>query len=538
MTQRIFANGRIYTVDARHPRAEALAVDEGRIRAVGTREAVRAAMQPDAEEIDLGGRTVLPGLIDAHNHFLATGEALASIDARHPRVGSVEELVAAIAAAAAKTPPGRWIRAVGLDYAKFADGRSPTRWDLDRATRDHPVLVQHVSGHFALVNTAGLALRGIDERTPDPKGGRLVRDETGRLTGLLLDAAMGLVRPVMVDVGNHGPNIHTDASLEDHLANLERADRAYLAAGLTTVCDPQVTRRELTVYREAKRQGRLRVRVVCMPLSHQLRELLTIGLAGPFGDDRLAIGGMKFYSDGSLIGGTAAFSEPYGERGEFTGLTYWQPDELAAMIREAHAAGWQVGVHAQGDRAIAMTLDAVEAAMRAAPRADPRHRIEHAGLPTPSQLERIAALGIFTITQPLYLRDSGDEFLRRLGERAHRLQPLREAITRGVRVVLSSDSFVASYRPLETIAAAMLRRTRSGRPIGAGQALSLEEAVRAHTLEAARAIFMEDRLGSIEPGKLADFVVIDGELFATSPERIADLPIWMTVVGGEIVWRA
>ncbi len=537
-TDRIFRNGRIHTLDARGTRAEAVGVVEGRIRAVGTREAVRAAMPPGVPEIDLGGRTVLPGFIDAHNHFLATGEALGAVDVFYPRVGSIEGLVAAIAAAAARTPAGRWIRAVGLNHAKFPDGRPPTRWDLDRATRDHPVLVQHVSGHWALVNSAALATRSLDERTPDPQGGRLVRDAQGRLTGLCLDAAMGLVQPVAVDIGSHGPNFHVEALLDELLVDLDRATRAYLAAGLTTVCDPQVTRRELAVYREARRRGRLGVRTVCMPLSHQLHELRAVGLAGPFGDEWLAVGGMKFYADGTLIGGTAAFSEPDAGCHAPGGLLYWPPDELAAMIREAHAAGWQVGVHAQGDRAIEIALDAIERAMRAAPRAEPRHRIEHAGLPTPTQLDRIAALGIIAVNQPRYLHDSGDEFLRRLGPRADRLQPLRDELTRGIAVVLSSDAFVASYRPLDTIAASVSRRTRGGVPIGLDQELTVEEAVRCHTVEAARAIFMEDHLGSLEPEKLADLVVLDRDPFVTPPDEIPDVPVRMTVVGGEIAWRA
>jgi predicted amidohydrolase YtcJ len=535
--ERVFGNGRVYTAAAAGARAEAVGVADGRIRAIGTAEAVRAAMRPDAEIIDLGGRTVLPGFIDAHNHFLATGEALAALDVSYPRVRSIEDLVAAIAARAATTPAGHWIRAVGLNHEKFPEGRAPTRWDLDRATGDHPVMVQHLSGHLALVNSAALAARGLDERTSAPKGGQLVRDLEGRLTGLCLDAAMGLVVPAAVDIGSHGPNFHAEAPLEELVTHLDHAGRAYLAAGLTTVCDPQVTRREFIAYRETQRRGQLRVRTVCMPLSNQLREFGAIGLAGVFGDDRLAIGGMKFYADGSLISGTASFSQPYGERGEFTGLTYWRPEELSAMVSEAHAAGWQVGIHAQGDHAIEMALAAIGGALRAARRADPRHRLEHAGFPTRAQLEQIVALGVVTVNQPLYLHDSGDEFLRRLGARAHRLQPLQEELALGIRVVLSSDAFVASYRPLETIAAAVRRRTRSGATIGADQSLTLEEAVRAYTIEAARAIFMDDRLGSLERGKLADFVVLDGDLFATPPERIPDLRVWMTVVGGEVAWH-
>jgi len=532
--QVIYLNGRVYTGDRL---AEAVGVEGDRIRAVGTLAHVRKALGRGAHELDVGGRTVLPGFVDAHNHFLATGEELSGLDVRYPRVGSIEELVSAVRAAAEETPAGRWIRGFGMDYAKYPQGRLPTRHDLDGATRDHPVAIAHVSGHFVLASSAALAVRGVTDDTPDPKGGALARDGEGRLTGLCLDTAMGLVLPVAVDIGCHGPNFHFKVPLEDHLAGLERATDAYLAAGLTTVGDAQVTRRELTVYSEARRRGLLRIRTVCMPLSSQLDELLALGLTGPFGDEMLSIGPMKFYADGTLIGGTAAFREPYGRHGEFLGSTYWEPDELAEMVGRAHTGGWQVGIHVQGDRAMEMTLDAIEGALRASPRDDHRHRLEHAGYPTGDQLRRIASLGVTTVDQPLYLHDSGDEFIARLGGRAHRLQPLRDELELGIPVVLSSDSFVASYRPLETIQAAVLRRTREGEPIGADQALTVEEAVHSYTVEAARSLGLEDRIGSLEPGKLADLVVLDGDLFTTPPERIAELPVWLTVVGGEPAWR-
>ncbi len=528
-------NARVVTADERGTRASAVGIAGERIAVVGSDEEVLRAL-PDAERLDLGGRTVLPGFIDAHNHFLATGESLGWTDVRYPGVASVEDLVARVAEAAARTPAGAWVRAFGFDHAKYE--REPTRWDLDRAAPEHPVAVLHVSGHHVLVNSRVLEAAGVDEDTPDPEGGRLVRDERGRITGLCLDAACQLVQPVAVDIGSHGPNFHTAAPLEELVEAVERAGRAYLAAGLTTVCDAQVTVRELGAYREARQLGRLPVRTVCMPLSHQLETYAAIGLAGPFGDDRLWIGPMKLYADGSLIGGTAAFTEPYGERGEFPGSLYHEPEELERLIVRAHALGWRVGVHTQGDRAMGVVVGAFEAAQRAHPREDPRFRIEHAGYPTPEQLRRMAALGVVTVNQPRYLVDSGDEFLRRLGERAHRLQPLREELELGIRVVLSSDADVASYRPLDTIAAAASRRTLAGREIGADQALTVEEAIRAHTIEAAFAIGAEDRLGSIEPGKLADLVVLDRDPFGEPPEAIPDIPVWMTLLGGEIAFSA
>jgi predicted amidohydrolase YtcJ len=534
----LIVNGRIWSGDPANLRPEAVAIKENRIAAVGTDQAARDSVSREATVIDAGGRTVLPGLIDAHNHYLATAEALASVNVRFPAVTSRADLTRVIGEVAEVTPPGRWIRAVGLDWSKFPDGQPPTGKDLDEATLGHPVIVYHVSVHHALVNTPAMRERGITDAVQDPPGGRFVRDEAGRLTGLCLDAATDLILPVVVDIGCHGPNFHTLLPGEDSLALLTDASRVYLAAGLTTVCDPQVTRREMRIYREAAIRGVLGLRVALMPLSNHLDDFEAIGIAPPFGGDHLRIAAMKLYADGTLIGGTAWFSEPYGPHGEFTGSTYWQPEQLKDLVVRAHRNGWKVGIHTQGDAAIAMSLDAIEAAMRSAPRVDNRHRIEHCGYPTPEQIGRMAHLGVIPVNQPNFLVDSGDDFIRHLGERAHRLQPIREELDAGIRPVLSSDAFVSSLRPLDTISAAMTRRTRTGTPIGEDHRMTLDEALRAHTIDAAVAIGMEDRIGSLQPGKLADVTIVDGDLQATAPERIGSLGTWMTILDGNIAWSA
>lgn len=528
--QFLIRGGRVFKASDSEPWTESLVIVDDRVAAVGP-AADLAEQFPRARVVDVEGRTVLPGFIDAHNHFLATGESLASADVRYPGVASLEDLLATIARAAAESTEGEWISAFGYDDAKFEPVL--TRWDLDRLSTARPIRVLHVSGHHLFVNSRALDLAGVGNDAEDPPGGRLVRGPDGRLSGHLMDAAMNLVALVAVDIGSHGPNFHTELSLEEAVRHVDRASRAFLAAGLTTVCDAQVTRRELTAYREARRQDRLGVRTVCMPLSHQLADFEAVGLAGPFGDDRLRLGAMKFYADGSLIGGTAWFTEPYGVHGELAGSMYHPPAELEEMIVAAHVAGWQVGVHVQGDRAVSVVLDALEAALRVAP-GDHRHRLEHAGYPTRADIERMARLGAITVNQPNYLYDSGDEFISRLGARAHELQPLRDELDAGVHVVLSSDSDVTSYRPLATIRTAIDRRTRSGASIGPTQALTLDEALRAHTLTAAYALQMEDLVGSLEPGKLADLVVVDGDLDGDLDE-LASRDAWLTMVGGEIV---
>jgi predicted amidohydrolase YtcJ len=537
-TTTVYTNGRILTSDPRQPSAAAVAIRDGRIVAVGEAGAVRPHLEAGAATVDLGGRTLVPGLIDAHNHMACTAETFFAVDASPRSVSSIAELVAEINGAAERTPPGAWIRGFGMDWTRFAEGRKPTRRDLDEAGDEHPVVILHVSGHYALVNSRALADSGLTEAAADPEGGSLERDESGRLTGLLLDSATNLVLQTSVDICGHGPNIHTAIETDELARMIGEASRRYLAAGLTTICDPQVTSREMRAYQLARTRGDLPIRTVMLPLSHQLDEYLAIGMVGPMGDDHLRIGAMKFYTDGAITGGTAMFSEPMGSRGQYPGTLYHQPAELARLLRRAAGAGWQLAIHTMGDRAMGIMLDAVEAAMAAAPDGDVRHRIEHSTWPTPEQLARIARLGMVPVTQPGSIAELGDIWHDHLGERVHRAMPLRDQLELGIRPAISSDAFVQSYRPLDTIAAAVHRVTPSGFQVGPDQQLTVEEAIAAHTINAARALHLEDRIGSIEVGKLADFAVLDGDLLATPADAIRQIPIWMTVIGGEVLHSA
>ncbi len=525
----------ILTMDPAQPRADAVGVVHGRVVAVGELEAVRAALPPDAEEIDAGARTVVPGFVDAHNHYLATAESFAGVEARD--VTSIAELQRLVGEFAERRAPGTWIRGHGLEWSAYAEGRQPTRRDLDEVSRTHPILLEHVSGHAILVNSLAMDQRGVRDDVRDPDGGTFDRDDRGRPTGIARDAATNLLLGPSVDIGHHGPNFHTELELDEGVGMLAAAAPRYFGAGLTTIADPQVSRRELGVYREAARLGVGGPRIVAMPLSHQLDELVEIGLAGPFGDDRLRIGAMKFYTDGAITAGTAAFSDGLGPS-RSTGTFYHEPEAFRALIARAHAAGWQIAIHTMGDRAFDLALGALEAAFRAGGSDDSRPRVEHGTYPTPPQRERMAALGVTPVTQPGSIRELGSVWKIQLGERLHEAMPMRAWLDLGIRPAISSDAFVQSYRPLDTISAATHRVTPDGTPAGAHHELTIEEAVRAHTIDAARALRLEDRIGSLEIGKLADVAVVDGNLLAADPARIGALDTWLTLQDGVVVHDA
>jgi len=524
----------VLTMDPARPRAEAIGIEGDRIVAVGDLEAVRREVPPDAEEIDTGGRTIVPGFIDAHNHYVATAESFAGLEARDVR--SIAELQRRVGELAERRAPGTWIRGHGLEWSAFEEGRAPNRRDLDEVSRTHPILLEHVSGHAILVNSLAMDLRGVRDDVRDPSGGTFDRDDRGRPTGIARDSATNLLLGPSVDIGHHGPNFHTELEVDDGVAMLAAAAPRYFAAGLTTIADPQVSRRELGVYRAAHARGMPGPRIVVMPLSHLLSELIEIGLAGPFGDDRLRIGAMKFYTDGAITAGTAAFSEGLGPT-RATGTFYHEPDAFRSLIARAHEAGWQIAVHTMGDRAYDLLLGALEDAFRSAPVEDPRPRVEHGTYPTPDQQSRMAVLGLTPVTQPGSIRELGGVWKPQLGDRIHETMPMRAWLELGIRPAISSDAFVQSYRPLDTISAAAFRMAPDGTRVGPHHELSIEEAVRAHTLDAARAIRMEDRLGSLEPGKLADIAVVDGDLLAAEPARLGELSVALTIVGGEIVHR-
>ena len=537
----LLVNANVLTMDPARPRAAAVAVAGGRIAAVGADAAELAAGVSTDKVIDLKGATLIPGFHDAHNHMVGFGLSLAEVDLRG---GSLDELYARVAARAAATPPGEWVTGAGYDQNHL--GAHPHRDALDRVAPGRRVWLKHTSGHMCVVNSLVLGDLGIDASARHVDGGLVAADAAGRPTGLLEERAQGLVggltRPYPL------------ATLADAVA---AAAQAYLREGLTSVTEAGIgggwvghSPVELAAYVAAREQGRLPVRVELMVISDALRPLaahpsdgieagLDLGLRTGFGDDWLRLGPMKVFTDGSLVGRTAAMSDPY--EGEPGNRGYLQADagQLTAAIIAAHRAGWRVAAHAIGDRAIDLALDAFAAAAARYPRRDQRHRIEHFAAARPDQVARAAALGVLPVPQGRFATEIGDGMLAAVGPARHSwLYRQRSVLDAGLVLPGSSDRPVVAGSPLLGLHDMVNRRTAAGAPFNAAEAVTAAEALRAYTWGSAYASKAEHVKGSVEPGKLADLTVLSEDPTAVDPARIAGLEVIATIVGGEFRYSA
>ena len=524
-------NARVYTVDAQNPTAEAFAVDEGRLVAVGSEADVLAAY-PDWDRRDLDGLTVIPGLIDAHAHLMGLGESLLQADL----VGTTSkaEIVERLRAFAVDLPEGAWLSGRGWDQNDWGDGEPfPTRADLDAAFPDVPVLLRRIDGHAVWANTAALRAAGLDpeaEAPADPEGGASIRDETGRPTGVFVDNAIGLVSRAV-----------PEADEAFYAEALTRALDETTKYGLTGVHEAGTPLAVIDLYREFTASGRFPLRNYAMITPGEIAAFCD---AHPEGvreaDDRLVVRSVKVYADGALGSRGAALLDDYADDPGNHGLLF-QPDEtLQATVEQAMRCGLQVNTHAIGDRANRQVLDAYEAAIEATGGARGRHRVEHSQILALDDIERFARLGVIASVQPTHATSDMPWAEDRIGDRAVGAYAWRRLVDAGARLALGSDFPVERVDPLLGFHAAVTRQDAENAPAGGwygNQVLTREEALRGFTLDAAYAAFMEDEVGSLEVGKRADFVVLSADLMAVPPEAILDTHVVQTVLGGETVYE-
>ncbi len=537
---RLFENANVHTLNAHTlagERPEAFLVVGNTIAATGTPdECLQVALAcgyMNIERVDLGGATVLPGFVDPHAHPLMHGQMLSWVDCGPERAGSIPEIIALLREAADQLPEGTPVRGYGYEHRNLVEGRHPHRRELDQVATDREVYLMNASGHGGVVNSYTFALHGVDASTPDPTGGRFFRDADGDLTGELSDAACNILTGVGgVKVGHHGPNFHLSDEPAEHERQLRASLEQFAAAGVTLIGDAQVSSRELSTY--LRLGSDLRLRVSLYFLSHLLDEVVALGMDRPFGNAKLSFAGIKLYADGTLGGWTAYFPEGYLGDPCRTGQLYHEPAEYGELVAKAHGAGLQTATHAQSPTAIEMVLEAVAAAQALSPREDARHRIEHCGLPLPEQIGRMKELGIHPVNQSQHYYNWGEGVTDAIGTPGERFNPLGEFERAGVPVTLSSDAPVAAPNPLEAIQAAVTRVTRNGHRLGPDDLrISVDTAVRAHTVNGARTLGREAELGTLEVGKRADFVVLDGDPYQVQPDQISAIQVLQTWVDGD-----
>ncbi|MDF2176934.1 amidohydrolase [Aliiglaciecola sp. CAU 1673] len=519
----VISQSRIWTADDNNRWAEALAIKGDKILAVGSDKEIAAYIGENTVHWQRPGALVLPGFIDSHVHFLTGGAGLSSVQLRDAK--TKEEFIRRIAEHAKTLPPGEWILNGDWDHENWG-GELPSRDWIDKVTPDNPVLINRLDGHMLLANSLALQKAGINGETEQVEGGEIVKDDQGQPTGVLKDNAMNLA---LAAVPAKGPD-----ELERDLA----AAMAYAASeGVTSVHD-MGDWQSLDTYRRARQEQRLKTRIYAvMPLADWPRLAKEVEEQGR-GDHWLRIGGLKGFMDGSLGSHTAAFYEPYTDQPDDSGFFINPPEQMRQWIEGADAAGLHIITHAIGDKAIGSLLD-IYAGLPESER-ERRLRIEHAQHIHPDDIARFANQQVIASMQPYHAIDDGRWADRVIGEeRAKTTYAFASLLASGATIAFGSDWFVAPISPIKGIYAAVTRRTLDGaHPDGwvPEQKISVEQALRAYTQSAAYASFDEGIKGSLTPGKLADLVILDKDLFEIPAADIADVKVLKTLVGGEVVY--
>jgi hypothetical protein len=524
----IIKNAKVFTANDAGPWAEAVACKSGKIIAVGTERDIAKFAGPATKVLDVHGRLVIPGLIDAHTHFSSGGRSLISLSFRGVNtIAKVQEMVAAKIKGLA---PGALVSGSEYDHTLFPGGNWPTKEDLDKVSPDNPVVIRRVDGHSIWVNSSALKRSGITRDTKDPFGGEIFRDpKTGEPTGILTEAATGMIRV-------SGGEVKSTPE-QDILRGLEHAARL----GLTGVhTDSDLT--EIELYNKLKAEGRLSLRVYAWLPVEGLDSYIRKGIHQGQGDDMVRVGFQKVFIDGTLGSGTALMFAPFSDQPGKSGLPQMPEAELDALFEKAQAKGYQTGTHAIGDKGVNWVLNAVERARKKFGTKDLRHRIEHAQIIVPADVPRFKELGVIASMQPTHCTTDMRFCTQRVGqERSKSAYIWRTLLDNGAKIAFGSDWPVEPLDPMRGLYSAVTRKNIEGDFPDGGwfpeQRLTMEEAIKLFTSGSSYASFEEDIKGTLEPGKLADMVVLTKDLFTIAPREILTTEAAYTILGGRIVFE-
>ena len=522
----ILYNANIWTVNPRQPRAQAIAISSGRFLASGTNQEVLALAAGGSKKIDLGGKTVLPGFIDAHSHPAQAGLAhLRMVDCD---LRSIADILKALRERAAKTPPGAWVLGFKYDDTKTTEGRPLSIKDLDEAVPDHPVFVEHRGGHTAWTNSLALKTAKVDETTPDPSGGKFDRDPaTGKLDGHVRETAK-----------EYFTKLFPGFTRDDHREGVKLISKMMSRTGITSVTDASGTPNDLRAYQDARDSGDLSLRVYCHIYNSFMDQMLAAGIHTGLGDEWVKVGAQKSVCDGSISERTARLSQSYIGRPNDFGILVTDEEHLYALSRKPHEAGWQLGTHANGDVGIDTTLRVYERLQKEMPRKDPRFRLEHCTVINDSLIARIKVLGAIPTPFSTYAYYHGEKMKEYGADRVNNMFALRTFLDAGIRPTQASDYPPGPFEPMMALRSEVTRTDAKGNIWGPKQRVSVEEAIRVGTIYGAYASYEENSKGSIEPGKLADLVVLGQDPFKVDPMELINIPVERTMVGGTWVWES
>ncbi|MBS1842640.1 MAG: amidohydrolase family protein [Acidobacteria bacterium] len=540
----VLINGKIITVDAKDSIAQAIAIHDGKIAAVGSNDEIRKLAPKGARVIDLRGLTVTPGLIDSHCHF---DETSVLYDITLSEVTSIKDTLELVRKKAATLKPGEWIRGAGWDEAKFAERRYITAADLDAVAPNNPVWLQHTTGHYGVANSYALRLANVSAETKDPEAGIIVRDNSGQPAGVLKETAMNLVTKIVP------PYTH-----EQHRNGLLRMMADFNKEGMTAAKDPGITPEDWKLYKELLNEKKSTVRVFALIRGGRTMDSARAAFAQletepkppqALGDGMLFSGGVKLFMDGSGGGRTAWVYEPWYKDGKYdgnnTGYPNIEPQLYRQMVKVFHDAGYHVSTHAVGDRAIDTVVDTYAALLKEKPTKGLRHGIIHANIPTDHAIETMARLqrdydAGYPETQPPFLWWIGNLYAASFGpKREARLMPYKTYTQKNIIWAGGSDFFVTPFPARYGLWSSVVRKTSTGtQPFGTAESVDIHTALKSYTIWAAHQLFLENRVGSIEVGKDADLAVWDRDLYSIPSDQLKDIKCQLTLLHGQIVYKA